>query len=518
MKMHKHERVQESAEPHARPRLKRVGRIVGIVLAAVLGAGAVFAGYLVVCAWGFTPSRQVVVEKVEPIAPRAGFAERLSRAIRFETISREEEGATNAQAFVDLAKYLETAFPRVHAACEREILEGGTILFRLPSKEPAAAPVLLMSHLDVVPVEKATETGWTHPPFSGAIADGFIWGRGALDVKAGALGLLEAAEALLESGFVPRCDIYFAFGHDEELGGTAGNARLARMLAERGVRFRFVLDEGGTIAEGILSGIDRPIAFVGIAEKGLATIRITTHGSGGHASMPVAPSAVGILARILVDLEANPSPSKIDGALETMLDHLAPEMGGLNRLVAANHRLLGPVILAGFSQVPTLDAMTRTTTALTRLEAGEKSNVLPQTAEAFVHLRLIPGDDSAAALRRIEARVRALGFDEKAAKVAIEPGSVDPSAISAIDSAEFASLRRSISEIYPDAIVAPGLSMVATDSRHYAPISDAIYRFLPLRLTREDLSRIHGTDERIRVEDYERMIGFLARLIENLAR
>jgi carboxypeptidase PM20D1 len=374
-----------------------------------------------------------------------------------------------------------------------------------------------MSHLDVVPGEPGTEASWTHPPFSGRVADGFIWGRGALDVKCGALGLLEAAEQLLHEGFRPSGDVYFALGHDEEVGGHQGNLRAAEILRGRRVRFRFVLDEGGGLTEGIIDGVGRPVAFVGVAEKGIATIRLTARADGGHASMPPPHTAVGMIAAAVARLEQNPFPSRIEGATAAMLDFLGPEMPWPRRIALANRWLTGGLIARHFAAKPSLNPLIRTTMTPTVVKGGERSNALPQHAEALIHVRLLPGDTSESALRRIEAEVRKLGFDAKSLTCEIELAQSEPSRVSSIASDGFRTLHGTIAEVYPGVVVAPGLSMVATDSRHYAPIVADIYRFLPLRDTGEDLKRIHGADERIGVIAYSELIGFLARLIENLS-
>jgi carboxypeptidase PM20D1 len=200
-----------------------------------------------------------------------------------------------------------------------------------------------------------------------------------------------------------------------------------------------------------------------------------------------------------------------------MLDYLGPEMPWPRRVALANRWLTGGLIARQFAGKPSLNALIRTTIAATVVKGGETSNVLPQRAEALVHVRLLPGDTSISALRRIQDDVRELGFDEKSLTCEIELAQSEPSRVSSVDSEGFRTLHRTIAEVYPGSVVAPGLSMVATDSRHYAPIASDIYRFLPLRVTGDDLKRIHGVDERIGVKTYAELIGFLARLIENLS-
>jgi carboxypeptidase PM20D1 len=405
----------------------------------------------------------------------------------------------------------------VHRDLDREMIGGDSLLFRWRGSDPSVKPVLLMSHIDVVPVEPGTENDWTYSPFSGRIADGYVWGRGALDVKCGALGLLEAAEDLLREGFRPSGDVYLALGHDEETGGREGNRRVAEVLNRRGVRFRFVLDEGGGLTDGIIDGITRPVAFIGIAEKGYATIRIAVRDEGGHSSMPPPHTAVGHLATAIARLEAAPFPARIDGATAAMLDFLGPEMPSFRRITLANRWLTGGIIAQQFAAKPSLNALIRTTTAATVARAGQAANVLPTQAEALINVRLLPGDTSESALRRIEAEVKRVSVDAESWTFTSVDAPAEPSRVSSIESAGFRMLQRTIAEVYPEAVVAPGLSMVATDSRYYTSIASDVFRFLPLRVTSDDLKRIHGVDERIGVKTYARLIGFLGRLIRNLS-
>jgi len=494
---------------HLRGRIKALGWLIAAVLTVVLGA----------VVWNvivFT-TKQVQVNHVDVVEPLRGFEERLSRSLRFRTVAPGADGAGNSAAFQEFHEFLRMSFPRVYAHLDCEVHGGHSLLYRWKGSDPSRGPILLMSHIDVVPVESGTEVNWTHPPFSGDLADGFIWGRGALDVKCGALGLLEATERLLEKDFRPTGDVYFGFGHDEEIGGREGNRRIAEILRSRGVRFRFVLDEGGGLTEGIIDGINGPVAFVGIAEKGYATIRLTAQTAGGHSSMPPPHTAVGMVAKVVARLESNPFPARIDGATAAMLDYLGPEMPWPRRVALANRWLTGGLIARQFAAKPSLNALIRTTMAATVARGGETENVLPKQAEAVVNVRLLPGDTSLSALRRMQNEVKRLGFDEKLLTCSMEEAPSEPSGVSSTDSDGFRTLQQTIAEVYRGTVLAPGLSMVATDSRHYAPIASDIYRFLPLRVTADDLKRIHGVDERIGIKTYADLIGFLARLIENLS-
>jgi carboxypeptidase PM20D1 len=362
-----------------------------------------------------------------------------------------------------------------------------------------------------VPIAPGTETDWQQPPFQGVIADGFVWGRGSWDDKGNLYSILEAAEGMARQGFRPRRTIYLAFGDDEEVGGRAAQA-IAALLASRKIRLDFVLDEGLLITEGILNGIDKPLALIGVAEKGFATLVLTAKGTAGHSSMPPHDTAIGTLSAALVRLESNRLPMRIDDTVGAMLASVAPEMSGANRVVLSNLWLMKPLLLHEFEKSGPTEANVRTTTALTVFKAGEQDNVLPGSAEAMVNFRLLPGDT----LASVTAHVRHVIADDRINIVPF-PGATDPPPVTATFGPSYTALNRTIREVFPDTLVAPGLMIATTDSRHYAALTDNIFRFSPVRATSQDLTRFHGTNERLSIGNYADMIRFYQRLIENTA-
>jgi carboxypeptidase PM20D1 len=317
---------------------------------------------------------------------------------------------------------------------------------------------------------------------------------------------------MAKAGFRPKRTIYFAFGHDEETGGTAGATSIAALLASRGVRLDFVIDEGLLITEGIMKGLDKPAALIGVAEKGYATLVLNAQATPGHSSMPPRDTAIGMMSAALARLEDHRLPMQIRSTVAEMFDTLAPEMSGFNRVVLSNRWLFKPLLLREFEKSGPTEAMVRTTTALTIFNAGDKDNVLPGNAEATVNFRLIPGDTQATVTDHVRSTI-ANG------RISIKPfpGNTDPPPPTPTSSPAYQMLNRTIREIYPDVIVAPGLMVAATDSRHYTEITDRIFRFSPVRANSEDLKRFHGTNERLSVDGYADMIRFYRRLIENAA-
>jgi carboxypeptidase PM20D1 len=436
---------------------------------------------------------------------------RLAGAVRYPTVSYEG-GRYDAAAFEGLARHLEASFPRAHAALSSETVAGHSLLYTWRGSDPSLRPVLLAAHMDVVPVEAATTSKWTHPPFAGVVADGFVWGRGAWDDKSAVVAILEAVERKLAAGWRPRRTLLLAFGHDEEVGG-GGSIAIAALLKSRGMTLDLVLDEGSMVLDGVLPGVERPVALIGVAEKGFASVELIARAAGGHSSMPSPDNAIARLARAVDRLAADPFPARMIAPTAAMLDRTAPHMALPTRVVLSNRWLTEPLVLRTMSGSPSGSAAVRTTTAPTIFAAGTKANVLPQSARAVVNHRLLPGetvDDVVARDRRVVA--------DPGVTVRAMPGARDPSRVSPTSGWAYAAVERAVARSFPDAAIAPSLVVAGTDARNYEPVARAIYRFLPVRASAADLARFHGTDERIAVADYARAVAFYGDLLDQTAR
>ncbi len=483
--------------------MKRILAVLGLALLVLI---------VVLCARAaLVKSRQVEAQPVTDLTVDANAAAgRLAGALRFPTVSHEGGAQVESQAFLDLHRYLEQSFPKVHATLRREVVADYSLLYTWPGKDLKLPPILLMSHLDVVPVEPGTEKSWTHPPFSGDVADGYVWGRGALDDKVGVTAILEAIETLIGKGFQPQRTLLLAFGHDEEVGGPHGAAAIAALLGQRGVHPEFILDEGGAIVEGMVAGLDRPAALIGTAEKGSLSVELTAEEEGGHSSMPPPHTAIGRVAAAIAKLEDNPMPARIDGATRHSFEFLAPEMPFGQRLVLANLWLFGPLAKSQFAADPAGNARIRTTTAATIFQAGVKENVLPHEARAVVNFRILPGDTSESVLQHVRDTVGpGIHVARRGSFIS------EPSPESDVDAPAFRLLQTTLVQTVPHVIVAPNLLSGGTDTKHYAPLTRNVYRFLPIRLNGEDLARLHGTNERVGVESYGEAVRVYQQLIRN---
>ena len=454
------------------------------------------------------PSRQLRVEPAPRLAVDApAAAGRLARAIQFPTVSHQDPAEDDPAALVGLQQWLEATYPAMHAALSRERLDGGALLYTWQGRRADLEPVLLLAHQDVVPADAA---GWTHPPFAGEIADGFVWGRGAVDDKGPLIAICEAVEGLAARGFAPERGVLLAFGQDEEVGGDAGAHRLAERLASRGVHARFAIDEGmGVMANGVIPGVARPVAGIAIAEKGYLTLDLRVASEGGHSSTPPRHTAAGIVASAVTKLEGDPMPARLGDVAGGFLGYLAPELPIWMRVPLANANLFVPILAPRLSEEPALNALLRTTTAATMLSGSAKDNVLPTRASAAVNFRIAPGDSVAAVVEHARSAI-----GDPRVEIVVEPSAREPSAVSPIDG-EFALVQRSIGEIFPDAIVVPMLTLGGTDARYYADVSTHLYRFAPFVAGPSELKRIHGIDERAAVDGFADAVRFYTQLIEN---
>lgn len=477
---------------------------------AVLVGGCLLLLILVLRTLSFS-SRQIITPPAPALTLDSdALLQRLSRAVQFRTVSSHDPKNSSAPAFDALRMFFDDSFPLVHQQIEQEIVGGHSLLFKWQGHNGALKPILLMAHLDVVPVDSSTEARWHHPPFSGALADGYIWGRGTMDDKASVLAILEAVEYLLHRGFTPKRTIYLAFGHDEETGGHNGAARIAERLRNRNVKLDFVLDEGMNIVHGMIAGVTAPVALVGIAEKGYLSLQLAVEAPGGHSSIPPAETAIGLMSQALQRIHAAPFPPRLTGPTRQMFHFLGPEMAWNRKLVLANLWLFDPFVRRQLAASPLTNAVIRTTIAPTIFNAGVQDNVLPTRAAAVINLRLMPGETAASAAGHVRDAIA-----DPRVKVTAVGVQTEPSPVSDVASPSFHLLERTIREIAPSALVAPALLVAATDSRHYRSLTANIFRFLPITLGPADTGRYHGVDERISVQDYQRLVRFYARLITN---
>ncbi len=452
-------------------------------------------------------------DQVEP-APKAPIdaslaARHLSQAIQVRTISKIEMSGDDYNPFLELHAWITQTYPLIAEKLTRTVINGHSLLYQWTGSDSHLKPVLFNAHMDVVPVDETTRPEWKAEPFGGEIRDGFVWGRGALDMKGILVGLLESVEALIKEGYQPQRTIYLTFGHDEEVMGFKGSLKIMEHLKAKGVNLAAVLDEGGIMSLGDLPIANIPIAFIGNAEKGFLTMLLSAEGTPGHSSRPPRQTAIGIVARAIALMDDNPMPSRLSYCLETLksVAYLLPF--GL-QFALANQWLLKGWLVRLLYKNPETAALLHTTNAATMISGGIKDNVLPSAAAAKVNLRLIPGDtitDTLAHFRKV--------ISDPRLKMEIDPqtGGWEPSAIASTDHPAFRTLDLVVRQTFKNIPTAPFTFLAATDSRHYQPICANIFKFSPYFVKAGELKGIHGINERVSQEALADMAAFYYRLM-----
>jgi len=435
-------------------------------------------------------------------------ARHLSDTIRCQTISNQETSDSDYSPWLQLHDVLKKNYPLLSNTLSRQEVNHYSLLYKWPGRNNTLKPILFAAHLDVVPVDKDTEKQWTHPPFTGEIEKEFVWGRGTLDMKNHLVTLMEAAEFLVKEGYSPKRTIYFAFGHDEEIYGLNGALKISQWLEKQGIKLGAILDEGGNITQEILKDVNSPVAVVSAGEKGFLTLNVSAHGKPGHSSAPPRQTAISIVARALALIADNLMPARLD-AIMPLLKSAGAQLPLFWQVMVANSWLFKGFLLKQLGKNTLLNAQIRTTSASTMISGGIKDNMMPAFAQAKVNFRLLPGDT----VEKVIANVKKVVADPRV-EIEFEEGrGWDASHLSPTDAPAYYTLELAIKQVFNNIPVAPGIFRGATDARHYEKICKNVYRFTPLLILPEDAARVHGIDERIRIEDLGSMVNFFIRLI-----
>lgn len=474
-----------------------------IVLYSIIAALVIFIAVILIRAAAFRPQP---IERHEAEAvniDRELAVKALSEMIKCRTVSSTRIGEEDEAEFERFKALLPTLFPSVYSTCELFYPSSRSILLKWGG-ESDGAPAVLMAHYDVVSVN---EEGWTHSAFGAEIHDGFMWGRGTLDTKSTLASILTAAEQLIKSGFKPKCDIYFAFSGNEEIGGDGAPA-IVNYFKEKGITPSFVLDEGGVVADDVFPGVRKRAAIIGIAEKGMLNVEYRAKSAGGHSSAPLPVSPIGKLSRACRRIEARPFKFRITEPASRMFDTMARYSTFGYRLIFANLWCFAPIFdLITKMKGGEVSAIVRTTTAFTQMEGSGGMNVIPESAKMISNHRIIPGESTESVIRGLRKRARDSDVEINVVN------SMEPSRISVTEGEGWSRIGECALECFGDIIVSPYLMLACSDSRHYDIISDRVYRFSPMELSKADRALIHASDERISLESLFKAVEFYQRLI-----
>lgn len=474
-----------------------IGKLILILLAALIAV-------ILVRTALFRPKAEKKETFEEIDFDREAALRALAALVLCRTVSSEKHEEEDDAEFEKLIALLPVLYPNVFKTCLLERLEDRGLLFTWKGREEGK-PAVLMAHYDVVPVE---EENWDVPAFEAIIRDGAMWGRGTLDTKVTFNGILSAAENLIAQGFTPRRDIYFAFSGGEEVNGL-GAVHIVDYFSERGIEPELVLDEGGAVVENVFPGVGEPCALIGIAEKGMMNLEFSVSSDGGHASAPAPHTPVGKLSAACARVEAHPFRAHFTKPALEMFDTLGRRSSFAYRMIFANLWAFGWVLdLICRMSGGELNALLRTTVAFTQMQGSKAPNVIPPTASMVANLRLNPADSVRGALGRIRSTVKDKDVELRVLR------SFEPSPISRTDCEGWERVCRAVSGTWRGCLVAPYLMVQCSDSRHYRKLSDRVYRFSAMDLTKEERASIHGNNEHIRLETAQRAVEFFIRVMK----
>jgi len=475
----------------------------------------------------FSSMQMTGVEPVTIDVDVQAAAERLSRAVQYPTISNQDRSDFDTEAFEGYHQFLVEAYPNVHKTLKRDVLGDPrpySLLYTWEGKDPSLPPALFYAHQDVVPVPDDSRDQWKQEPFSGAIADGYIWGRGVLDDKNQIHGILEAAEMRIQEGWQPSRTYYFVFGQDEEVGGPEGAKHVADVLEQRGIeRFAFVIDESAPLVPGLFPGLPGNSALIGIAQKGFVSLELAIHGVGGHSSQPPEESNIGILAEAITKLEDAQFPYRIHPAVRYQYRYMGPELDEAKQPMYAavafgkDGETTDPeqVFIDEMAQDQVTRAMLHTTIAVTMFNAGIKDNVLPPSATAVVNFRPMPGDTPDVIIAHVKEAI-----DDDRITVTDISASTPATAVADPDGQGYKVLEKTIRQTWGnDLIVSPFFVIGGSDSKHFQarPFAPDVYTITGIQLESiDEFAGFHGVNERILVDEYGRTIGFFYQLFGNL--
>lgn len=423
-----------------------------------------------------------MVKQVKPVSPQP--AELLQQLIRFDTTNPPG----NERACIQF----------IHGVLKQAGIQA-SLVARTPGRPNLVArlkgsgqapPLLLYGHVDVVTTKGQA---WTHPPFEGRIVDGYVWGRGALDMKSGVAMYLAAVLKAKAEGTPLPGDVLFAALADEEAADDFGARYLVREHRQLFNGVRYALGEFGGFNLSLGGKRFYPIM---VAEKQICWMKATFCGRAGHGSMPLRGQAMARLARALRLLDERRLPVHVTPAVRMMLESLAANLGGLRGLVIrqlANPALTDQVLKLLGAQGALFGPLLRNTVSPTMLQASDKANVIPAEVVLGLDGRMVPGADPALMLAELH---RLLGEDVRLEVFKSEPGPSAP------DMGLFETLGSVLRDCDPEAIPLPYVLSGVTDARFLSTLGIQTYGFTPLRLPEgfNFVSTVHAADERVPVE------------------
>jgi carboxypeptidase PM20D1 len=476
----------------------------------ILAILSCFVVYIIIKTLSFK-TRQVSCSLIDPIEIPLSAISNLSEAIKIKTVSKEVNEDIDSAEFLKFHQFLNETYPQANSILEKLIFNKYSIVMKWQGDNPELKPVILIAHFDVVPVEKSELEKWDHPPFSGVIDNDVIWGRGALDNKMNLISIMEAIEHLISNQFYPSRTVYVVSGHDEEVYGPTGAQYISNWFKEQGITAEFILDEGSFITQGMIPGISKNAAMIGISEKQPVYVELTTEQDPMHLSMPPKETSIDIIAQALIKLNKQQMAPEISEPIEAFFMHLGPEMPFIQKLFIANRAIFKSLVVSSYTKTDAGNALVRNSISPFHFNTGDA--IIGHTAvKATVFCKLLPGNTIEDIVDYIKTTI-----DDDRIKVTVNYDKPTLTTyVSDPSSFGYSVLNKSIKQVFPNTLTAPGLVSATTDSRYFSEISNNIFRFSPFLITANTTKTIHGINERIEAKELVNGIRFYIQLIKNV--
>jgi carboxypeptidase PM20D1 len=450
------------------------------------------------------PSNDNTVVNLMPLPPNA--IAHMSAAIQLRTETPNDAYEFDTATFMNYRKFIETNYPLIHKNLSRTIIDSFNYIYEWKGSDASILPMVLMAHYDVVPVEASAIKLWHAAPYGGEVKENYIWGRGVLDDKSSMISILEATEAQLEKGFTPKQTILLCFGADEESSGKGATA-MVDYFKKLNRKFDLVVDEGGEISTEQNKSVKRPIASIGVGEKGYVTLVLTAQKEGGHSSIPGEKTAIDILSTAIAKVNQNPMPTKLTPPIEAYLKSISPYNENLlEKMYLSNMWLFKSFVINNMTKDPSSNALVRTTLVPTVFNSGVRDNVIPTFATAYINSRILPGQST----KEVYDYVQKIVNDTNIKITYYKNYMTEPSPTTDVNSKYYKRVEKAVRSVVKDVVVSPMLMVGATDSRNYRSISDGVVNFSPLT----DAKGYHGIDERMQIADFQKCFNFYTLLIK----
>ena len=436
--------------------------------------------------------------------------ENLSNALKIKTISHANYENFDLYKFEDFINFVQNTYPSIFNTVEFTRVNNYNIVLKWNGKDKNLAPVLFTAHYDVVDVAENTLKDWKFPPFEGQIENNIIYGRGTQDDKTHVIAHFEALNSLIEKGFTPNRDIYYAICHDEEVGSEHGAKVVSKYFQDKGLFFDLVWDEGGRVLK---SENGTQTALIGIGEKGRIVSNVKIQTTGGHASRPAQETSVTNLAKAITVLNKNQIKPVMLPSTEKYLLDTFNNYDFYMQMLIANRDILKPLLIRQMEKTPSLNATMRSTMAITKLEASKITNVIPEYSQMTIDSRIVYPNTPEEVKNHIEEIIKK---ELPSVKFEIETSGIEnPSKIADENNPLLVGVKKEITEIYPSANIVPFLVLGGTDARNYENVTNTSIRFLPISITQEEVDSMHNTNESISLDNLKRMIYFYEEYIKN---